>query len=133
MEAYKVFNRNKVSLRSTTMTTATKNKIPTIHATSTPNFYDVLSSDNRTHYPMLVEGPGQVRCGCPAGEAGRQCYHRRYAVAFLIYIDPEISLRFIALEEGLKEINAVLWQAVQEQAEKEAELDEVRTLFDTAA
>jgi hypothetical protein len=111
-----------VSLRSTTMTTATaiKNRIPTIFATSTPNFYDVLSSDNRTHYPMLVEGPRQVRCGCPAGEAGRQCYHRRYAVAFLIYLDPEIKLRLSALEEGLKELSQTIQNAIEDAAELEA-------------
>jgi hypothetical protein len=105
--------------------TATKTeRIPTIFATSTPNFYDVLSSDNRTHYPMLVEGPGQVRCGCPAGEAGRQCYHRRYAVAFLIYLDPEISLRLANLDYEVRELNQHLLNLI----EREAELDAYREM-----
>jgi hypothetical protein len=115
------------------MTTATKNRIPTITATSTPNFFDIESSNGWDHYPLYIVGPGQAICGCPAGTLGKSCYHRTYAIAHLVYSDPDITRRLIALEEGLKELNAVLWRAVQEQAEKEAERDEVRTLFDTAA
>jgi hypothetical protein len=70
---------------------------------------------------------------CHAGEAGRQCYHRRYAVAFLIYIDPEISMRLVALEEELKELNDVIWAAIQAQADDEADRDAYRDLFGDAA
>jgi hypothetical protein len=107
--------------------TATK-RIPTISKTSTENFYDVLSSDGFTHYPMLITGPGCVRCGCPAGEAGKQCYHRNWAVANLIYIDPEISLRLAQLEQALIE-----WNSKQNFIEDESELDAVRDLFGEAA
>jgi hypothetical protein len=99
--------------------TATK-KIPTITATSTENFYDVLSSDGVTHYPMLVEGPGQVICGCPAGSNGRNCYHRTYAIANMVYTDPEITMRWAALEEDLKELSQTIKNAIEDAAELEA-------------
>ncbi len=110
------------------MTTATK-KTPTITATSTVNFYDVLSSNEFDHYPMLIEGPGLVRCGCPAGEVGKTCYHRNYAVANMIYIDPEITIRLEALEMELQE----MMQALNNAIEAQAELDEVRDLWLEAA
>jgi hypothetical protein len=110
------------------MTATAIKKIPTITATSTPNFYDVLSSDGFTHYPMLITGPGCVRCGCPAGEAGRNCYHRNYALANMIYIDPVITMRLAQLEQDLIE-----WNSKQNFIEEEAELDEVRDLFGEAA
>jgi hypothetical protein len=111
------------------MTTATATRIPTISATSTPNFYDVLSSDNKTHYPMLVEGPGQVICGCPAGSNGRNCYHRTYAVANMIYIDENVTYRLAALEEGLKELNAAIWAAIEAQADDAADREAYETMM----
>jgi hypothetical protein len=102
--------------------TATK-RIPTITATSTENFYDVLSSDGFTHYPMLITGPGCVRCGCPAGEAGRNCYHRTYALANMIYIDPVITLRLAQLEQDLIE-----WNSKQNFIEEEACKDAYRAM-----
>ena len=115
------------------MTSTTATRIPTITATSTVNFYDVLSSDNKTHYPMLVEGPGAVSCGCPAGMAGRSCYHRNWAIANLIYIDPQISLRLSKLEQDLKELNEMIWLAIQAQADDEADRYATEELFSIAA
>ena len=104
-----------------------------ITATSTENFYDVLSSDGYTHYPLYFEGPRQVVCGCPAGSIGRGCYHRTTALETLVYIFPDAAYRFAKLEEELKEINAVLEAALLNSIEDEAERDEVRTLFNEAA
>jgi hypothetical protein len=66
---------------------------------------------------------------CPAGEAGRQCYHRRYAVAFLIYLDPEISMRLANLEYEVRELNQHLLNLI----EGEAELEAYETMMSDAA
>lgn len=111
-------------------TTATR--IPTIKATTTPNFYDVLSSDGFTHYPLLVVGPGQVLCGCPAGEKSVCCYHYHYAKANLVYIDPAITLRLSQLEQDLKELNDTIWEAIQARADDNADYEAYQDMLEAA-
>ncbi|MBA3829915.1 MAG: hypothetical protein H0X33_13325 [Taibaiella sp.] len=111
------------------MTTTKTKKIPTIKATSSLNFYDVLSSDGYTHYPLLVTGPGAIRCGCPAGEIGKSCYHRNFALKTIIYIDEEITYRLAALEIEIQELN----QTINNLAETEMEKDAYRDLLAQAA
>jgi hypothetical protein len=108
-------------------------KKATISATSTENFYDVLSSDNFTHYPLLMTGPGTCVCGCFAGARGLGCYHRAFALETLVYIFPDAAYRFQVLEDELKEINATIEAALANSIETEAILDEVRDLFNEAA
>jgi hypothetical protein len=113
--------------------TATK-KIPNIFATSTTNFYDVLSSDNKTHYPLLVEGYGQVSCGCPAGSAGKNCYHRTYALTSIAYIDEDAYNRLAQLEIDLHQWRAEMgWLETLERGEEITTLEEVEELFNEAA
>lgn len=107
-------------------------KKATITATSTENFYDVLSSNGYDHYPLCFEGPRQVVCGCPAGSIGKSCYHRAAALETLVYIFPDAAYRFQVLEDELKEINAAIEAALANSIEAEAELDEVRTMFEAA-
>jgi hypothetical protein len=114
--------RNKLVLRSMTMTATIIDF--EIHSTSTLNFYDVLSSNGWDHYPLMVTGPGMARCGCPRGELNLSCKHRRYAVAFLVYIDPEISMRLANLEYEVRELNQHLLNLI----EGEAELDAYREM-----
>jgi hypothetical protein len=116
--------------------TATATKIPTITATSTVNFYDVLSSDGKTHYPLLVEGYGRVTCGCPAGMNGRSCYHRSYALEAIAYIDEEAFNRLAELELEVHEWRAAQgWLDTLEKIDEEADKDAYRDLFgwDSAA
>lgn len=89
-----------------------------INKTSTPNFYDVLSSDNFTHYPLMLTAPGACLCGCPAGEAHRGCYHRSQALNELEYI-PVVD----------DSISDEAWKRIELAAEWEATLDSVRDLL----
>jgi hypothetical protein len=114
--------------------TATATKIPTITTTSTVNFYDVLSSDGKTHYPLLVEGYGRVTCGCPAGMNGRSCYHRSYALTSIAFIDEDAFNRLHQLEIDLHNWREEMgWLDTLEKIEAIVEADEVAALFDTAA
>ena len=99
-----------------------------ITATSTPNFYDVESSNEWDHYPLILTAPGACRCGCPAGEAGRACYHRVTALATLTYVQEdslvsELSLRRIAKAER------EYWEGLTNRIEDAAELAAVEELF----
>lgn len=125
--------------------TATATRIPTISATSTPNFYDVLSSDGKTHYPMLVEGVGQITCGCWAGttlydKSGKvvrratNCYHRRYALETIIYIDEAVTYRLAQLEQDIKEWNANQnWTEILREADDAADREAYETMMSDAA
>lgn len=99
------------------MKTITK-KQAQITATSTPNFFDVLSSDNWTHYPLLMTGPGTCVCGCWAGQAGRPCYHRTQALEQFQYV-PETQ----------EEIDELSWARIKRNIERESERDAIRDLF----
>lgn len=110
------------------MTTGTIKKAK-LTATSTENFYDVESSNGYDHYPLCFVGPRQVICGCPAGEAGRVCYHRTFALETLVYIFPDAAYRFQLLEEGLREINEALGIETMERIEAAAEREAYEDLF----
>lgn len=112
------------------MTAATATKIPTITITSTTNFYDVLSSDGKTHYPLLVEGYGQVSCGCPAGMKGRNCYHRTFVLENFAFIDEDAFNRLAQLEMDLHQWREEMgWLEVLEAVEAQTQQDEVEELF----
>jgi uncharacterized Zn finger protein len=112
-----------------TTATANKNEVELI-ATSTPNFFYAVSSNGYDVYALLITGPGAATCTCPAFEVfHKPCKHRRALLATHIYLDPEISLRLANLDYEVRELNQHLLNLI----EGEAEQDEVRTLFDTAA
>jgi hypothetical protein len=62
----------------------------TLTATSTPNFYDVLSSNEYDHYPLLVEAPDKLICGCRGFNQWGHCYHVLEAAKMISYI-PETT------------------------------------------
>ena len=99
------------------MKTITKRKA-NITPTSTPNFFDVLSSDNWTHYPLLMTGPGACVCGCPAGTAHRGCYHRRYAIETFEYVP-----------ESQETIDELTWRRLKNRIEDEAGREAYLNLF----
>lgn len=68
----------------------------TLTATSTPNFYEVLSSNLWDHYPLLVEETG-LSCGCPGFTYHGHCYHALEAAQLVTFI-PETTTVAVPVE-----------------------------------
>jgi hypothetical protein len=68
----------------------------TLTATSTLNFYDVLSSNEFDHYPLLVEPTG-LSCGCKGFTRWGHCYHALEAATLVTYI-PEPTTAAVPVE-----------------------------------
>jgi hypothetical protein len=68
----------------------------TLTPTSTPNFYDVLSSNLWDHYPLLVEETG-LTCGCKGFTYHGHCYHALEAKELVTY-QPEPTTAAIPVE-----------------------------------
>jgi hypothetical protein len=58
----------------------------TLIATSTPNFYDVLSSNQWDHYPLIVKEDNSIECGCKGFTYHGHCYHVLEAAQMVTFI-----------------------------------------------
>lgn len=70
----------------------------TINPTSTPNFFDVLSSNEYDHYPLLVEQAG-ITCGCLGFTRWHHCKHADQAAATITFHEETSEVKPVAVPD----------------------------------
>jgi hypothetical protein len=110
------------------MTATKEEKVLVYRPLSIVNCYEILSSDGKTLYPLVMTDENACLCGCPGGMYGKRgCWHRTEALKTFTFYMYQSTWEEVRL--GRKPQPVETWEDVLDRIEAQAEIDEVEALF----